>query len=90
MTFLIPCPNCGPREALEFSYGGESTKRAGPDSDAEDLARYLYFRTNILGWQTEWWYHRDGCQKWFLAVRHTVTSEIQRTYWPSEREQSSV
>ncbi len=27
VTFLIDCPNCGPREALEFSYGGETTSR---------------------------------------------------------------
>ena len=30
MTFLITCPNCGPRSVEEFAYGGESTKRPGP------------------------------------------------------------
>ncbi len=86
MTFLIPCPNCGPREALEFSYGGETNRRAGPDASDEELTRYLYLRENALGWQTEWWVHRDGCRRWFLAERHTVTNEIRRTYWPGERE----
>jgi len=90
MTFLIPCPNCGPREALEFSFGGESTRRPAPDTSPEDLARYLYFRTNAAGPQVEWWYHRDGCQRWFLAVRHTVTNEIERTYWPDDREAASA
>jgi len=37
MTFLITCPNCGPREALEFSYGGETTRRAGPTPTSVSL-----------------------------------------------------
>jgi sarcosine oxidase subunit delta len=85
MTFLIPCPNCGPREALEFSFGGETTERPGPDSDARALALYLFFRRNANGWQTEWWLHRDGCREWFLAERHTATNQIRRTYRASER-----
>ena len=84
MTFLIDCPNCGPREALEFSYGGERTRRAGPDASDRDLAGYLFFRENVNGWQTEWWLHRDGCRKWFLAERHTGTNEVRRTFWPGE------
>ncbi len=86
MTFLIPCPNCGPREALEFSYGGETTSRSGPDATEQELAAYLFFRTNAMGWQTEWWLHRDGCRSWFLAERHTVTNEIRRAFWPQDRE----
>jgi sarcosine oxidase, subunit delta len=86
VTFLITCPNCGPREALEFSFGGETTRRPDPDSSGEALAAYLYFRRNANGWQTEWWLHRDGCRRWFLAERHTFTNEIRRTYRPEERE----
>lgn len=86
MTFLIDCPNCGPREALEFSYGGEVTERVAGGSTADALAGYLYFRENVNGWQTEWWLHRDGCRKWFLAERHTMTNDVRRTYWPSDRE----
>ena len=88
VTFLIDCPNCGPREALEFGFGGETTSRAGPDADDRELAGYLYFRRNVNGWQTEWWLHRDGCRRWFLAERHTSTNEIRRTFWPTEREES--
>ena len=84
MTFLITCPNCGPREALEFSYGGERTRRSGPGSSAPELAGYLFFRQNVNGWQTEWWVHRDGCRRWFLAERHTGTNEVRRTFWPQE------
>lgn len=82
MTFLIACPRCGLREALEFSYGGERTRRAGPGASDRDLAGYLFFRENVNGWQTEWWLHRDGCRKWFLAERHTGTNEVRRTFWP--------
>ena len=90
MTFLIDCPHCGPREALEFSYGGETTRRAGPDADDRELAGYLFFRRNVNGWQTEWWLHRDGCRRWFLAERHTTTNEIRGTWWPSDREVAST
>jgi sarcosine oxidase, subunit delta len=86
MTFLVTCPNCGPREALEFSFGGEVTRRAGPDASDRELAASLYFRENASDWQTEWWVHRDGCRKWFLAERHTTTNEIRRTFWPPDRE----
>jgi sarcosine oxidase subunit delta len=85
MTFLVPCPNCGPREALEFSPGGETSQRAGPAADSRELAAYLFFRENANGWQTEWWFHRDGCGEWFLAERHTATNEIRRSYRPTER-----
>jgi sarcosine oxidase, subunit delta len=86
MTFSIDCPNCGLREALEFSYGGETTDRAGPGSTDRELTAYLFFRENVNGWQTEWWLHRDGCRAWFLAERHTTTNEVRRTYLPGKRE----
>jgi sarcosine oxidase, subunit delta len=87
VTFLITCPNCGPREALEFAFGGETTRRAGPTSSDRELAASLYFRRNVNGWQTEWWVHQSGCRVWFLAERHTTTNEIRRTYRPEEREE---
>ena len=43
-----------------------------------ELAGYLFFRENVNGWQTEWWVHRDGCRRWFLAERHTGTNEVRR------------
>jgi heterotetrameric sarcosine oxidase delta subunit len=87
VTFLITCPNCGPREALEFSFGGETTGRAGPTATDRELAASLYFRRNVDGWQTEWWVHQSGCRAWFLAARHTTTNEIRRTYRPQDRPQ---
>jgi len=85
VAFLVPCPNCGRREVSEFSYGGESSKRPAPDGDLRQLARYLFFKHNVAGPQIEWWYHRDGCQQWFLARRDTRTNVVQDTYWPHER-----
>lgn len=85
MTFLITCPNCGPREATEFSFGGETTRRAGRTATDRELSTSLYFRRNVDGWQTERWVHRSGCRQWLLAERHTSTNEIRRTYRPEDR-----
>lgn len=85
MSFLVCCPDCGRREVGEFSFGGESNRRAGSDSNQAELARYLFFRNNVAGLQIEWWYHRDGCQQWFLARRDTRTNQIEETYWPEQR-----
>jgi sarcosine oxidase, subunit delta len=84
VTFLIDCPNCGRREALEFSYGGETTRRATDSSTEREFTDYLFYRENVNGWQTEWWLHRDGCRAWFLAERHTFTNEIRATYLPGQ------
>jgi heterotetrameric sarcosine oxidase delta subunit len=77
MSFLLPCPSCGPRDVNEFAYAGEVTKRprSAPQSFRE-LTTYLYFRDNVAGVQREWWYHRQGCQQWFLAERDTRTNEV--------------
>ncbi len=85
MTFVIHCPHCGAREALEYSYGGETTSRAADGAAEREFTTYLYFRENVDGWQTEWWVHQSGCRAWFLAERHTTTNEIRRTYRPAER-----
>ena len=79
---LIDCPNCGPRNAQEFRYGGEYNPRPAPGASLSDEAwtEYLYMRDNVLGVQKEWWYHRAGCGLWFLAERHTKTKEVSRTY----------
>lgn len=82
MTFLVLCPTCGPREVSEFGYGGERTRRPPPDDSGNALSEYLFFRNNVNGWQSEWWVHRDGCQAWFLAERHTRTNEVRRTWRP--------
>lgn len=79
---LVPCPNCGPRNASEFRCTGEYLPRPNPSQPCsdEEWAAYLYTRTNAMGVHTEWWYHSAGCGLWFLAERHTKTNEFARTY----------
>jgi methylglutamate dehydrogenase subunit B len=80
MSFLLPCPYCGPRPAEEYAYFGEVTERpVGTDEGApslRELTDYVYFRDNVAGVQREWWQHRMGCGEWFLAERDTRTNEV--------------
>ena len=76
MSFLLPCPNCGPRDVNEFSYQGEVTVRPKESPRFEELTSYLYYRNNVAGPQREWWFHRDGCELWFLAERDTRTNDV--------------
>lgn len=84
LSLLVPCPNCGPREFTEFAYGGETNSRPDPASPPEELPRYLYVRRNVSGPQQEWWYHRTGCRRWFLARRDTVTNRFEESIWPED------
>ena len=82
MAFLLNCPNCGERNVHEFHFGGEATSRPTPNSTPDDWISYFYNRGNGSGVQREWWTHRYGCRKWFFALRDTVISQIQETFWP--------
>jgi heterotetrameric sarcosine oxidase delta subunit len=79
MSFLVPCPNCGPRDVGEFGCAGEVLTRPQAAPSSRELSSYLYFRENVAGVQREWWYHRFGCEAWFLAERDTRTNEVLRT-----------
>ena len=80
----IDCPWCGARDESEFSYGGEAgiTRPADPDalSDAE-WADYLFMRKNPRGNHRELWNHAQGCRRWFIAERDTVSYRFGGT-WP--------
>lgn len=77
---LIPCPWCGPRNEVEFHYGGQAGVHYPCDphtiSDA-DWAQFLFFRDNPQGVFTERWAHTAGCRRWFSIERDTVTNTIQ-------------
>ena len=89
MTFLIALSELRPARGAGVQPTAARPRAArAPDADDRELAGYLFFRRNVNGWQTEWWLHRDGCRRWFLAERHTSTNEIRRTFWPTEREES--
>ena len=84
----IECPNCGPRNAGEFRYGGEVNPRPASPLGVDDAewTDYVYMRRNAAGVQTEWWYHRAGCGTWFLAERDTRTNLVGRTFlWQAKR-----
>lgn len=76
MSFLLPCPYCGPRPVDEFACFGEVTRRPKASPSLAELSEYVYFRDNVAGVQREWWQHRAGCAEWFLATRDTRTNEI--------------
>jgi heterotetrameric sarcosine oxidase delta subunit len=76
----LPCPWCGERDEIEFSYGGQAgvPYPAAPEqlSDAA-WAEYLFVRDNPKGPFAERWVHTQGCRRWFSLVRDTVSHEIQ-------------
>ena len=84
MSFLIPCPHCGPRSVYEFRFGGEMKQRPQPDASESDWYRYIHTKANRAGEQTEWWFHRSGCRQWLKAERNTVTNQVLRTWFPDE------
>ena len=82
MSFLLPCPHCGPRPVDEFAYSGEVTRRPTASPTLSELTDYVYFRENVAGPQREWWQHRLGCGEWFLAERDTRTNEVLGVFLP--------
>jgi heterotetrameric sarcosine oxidase delta subunit len=79
LTLLIPCPWCGERDELEFTYGGEAEVAYPSDPAAlsdEEWAQWLFFRSNPKGRSVERSVHTHGCRRWFDLVRDTVTNEI--------------
>ena len=67
MSFLLTCPNCGPRDVSEYRYGGQmlAANAAG----------------NLPRPQRERWYHRLGCRRWLVAERDVRTNIVLRTSW---------
>jgi sarcosine oxidase subunit delta len=80
---LIECPWCGPRDEIEFSYGGEAHRVRPSDpsklSDAE-WSEFLFMRTNTKGAHRERWVHSHGCRRWFNVERDTVSYRIIKVY----------
>jgi heterotetrameric sarcosine oxidase delta subunit len=82
MSYVLTCPNCGPREVTDFSFGGEVNPRPTERPGKRELGAYNYFRRNVAGVQREWWFHRSGCGAWFLAERDTRTNQVLFTEVP--------
>jgi methylglutamate dehydrogenase subunit B len=74
----IPCPFCGPRDVVEFSYLGDAG-RTRPDPASTDQAAwddYVYNRTNPRGMHREFWQHNHGCRAHLVVERNVTTHEI--------------
>ncbi len=80
---LIPCPHCGPRPELEFSYGGEAhiaRPRQPAELDDAAWANFLYTRRNTKGAHAERWRHARGCGRFFNVLRDTTSDKILTSY----------
>ncbi|MEJ1968669.1 MAG: sarcosine oxidase subunit delta [Rhizomicrobium sp.] len=78
---LIECPWCGPRDEIEFRWGGEShVTRPEPHVGDDVWGDYLFARRNPKGVALERWQHEHGCRQWFNIARNTQTQAILAVY----------
>jgi sarcosine oxidase subunit delta len=77
---LIPCPYCGSRPELEFSYAGQAHVTRDITASDQDWSAFLYMRNNPRGEHAERWRHTHGCARFFNAVRNTLTDQFVRSY----------
>ena len=80
---LVPCPWCGPRDEIEFHYGGQAGISYPEDPEAlseAEWADYLFMRKNPKGVHYERWNHASGCRRWFNIARDTVSHRIYAVY----------
>ncbi|MBY0437950.1 MAG: sarcosine oxidase subunit delta [Burkholderiales bacterium] len=76
---LIACPYCGPRDQVEYSYGGDANVRRPADPSAStdaEWSAYLNERGNPAGEHDELWQHAMGCRRWIAVRRNTLTHEV--------------
>lgn len=76
---LINCPWCGPRDEIEFHAGGEAGRVRPSHSELLNDAQwadFLFMRRNEKGARRERWFHSQGCRRWFVIARDTVSHEI--------------
>ena len=73
MSFILECPNCGPRDVQEFRYGGQIL-RTGTIPGALSGG-------NLPGLHLERWYHRFGCRCWLAVERDVRTNQVLHTSW---------
>jgi methylglutamate dehydrogenase subunit B len=85
----ISCPFCGARDAHEFSYLGDATLTR-PDPGAPNAAdafhAYVYLRDNPAGVHRELWYHANGCRRWVVVARDTLTHDISGVRFAADAE----
>ncbi len=77
--FLLPCPYCGERPQIEFSFHGDATVQRPSDAAAVSLDAWLdhiYLRDNPRGAHCEWWLHSAGCRRWIKIHRDTFNHRV--------------
>jgi heterotetrameric sarcosine oxidase delta subunit len=87
-VLLIRCPWCGPRDEIEFRYGGQAhvdypiwyPELGDEGLSDEEWTDFLFLRDNPRGPFRERWCHVHGCRRWFNAVRDTGTHRFLATY----------
>jgi sarcosine oxidase, subunit delta len=82
---LIRCPVCEmDRPEIEFRYAGEAHITRVEQGNDQEMAEFLYFRTNPKGVLAERWRHIHGCGRYFNALRHTFSDAFLCTYRAGE------
>lgn len=80
---LIPCPYCGDRPEIEFSYGGQAhiaRPLVPAEYDNDAWGAFLYTRDNARGPHAERWRHLHGCARYFNVIRDTRSDRIVASY----------
>jgi sarcosine oxidase subunit delta len=73
----LRCPHCGLRSPDEFRFAGDATIER-PSRSASDAvwSAYLHVRDNPRGLAREYWVHSQGCGRWLIVARDTVTHAV--------------
>ncbi len=75
----IPCPWCGERNMVEFTYGGDAGRPhpgLSEKTTAAEYFAYVYLRRNPCGPHLEYWHHVNGCRQWIKVQRDTLSHEV--------------
>ncbi len=81
---LIHCPYCkADLPELEFTNAGEAHLVRPADMTTmsdHDFEGYFFVRGNPKGVNLERWRHAHGCNRFFNAIRDTVTDRFLKVY----------
>ena len=81
----LPALRPAPRDRVPRRRRGPSRSPADPSALGDEAwAEFLFVRTNPKGVHAERWNHAHGCQRWFNALRDTVSDRILATYKAGE------
>ena len=75
----VPCPHCGRRNVDEFVFGGDiSHLRPSAPQELSDASwcEYIYTVPNVKGVAEEIWWHKRGCNRWFVIQRDSRNDEV--------------